>query len=366
MTHSATQFITPLTLSTLSKREVLIDLFPASPDQPTDQWTKHIDLSLWADVMLIAPASANTIAKIAHGIADNFLTTLVVAARSPVILSPAMDVDMYENRTTQSNIDLLREAGFFIVDPESGELASGLTGAGRLPELVRLTDAIEKVLDGTHRDLAGKKILVTAGPTLEPIDPVRYIGNRSSGRMGFALANSAALRGADVTLVSGPVHLKTPRNTRRVDVRKASEMLDALKEEFPKCDVLVMAAAVADYTPAAAAEQKIKRDEASSGITLELRNNPDILKALAPLKKHQRVIGFALETEQGMENARRKLQEKGLDAIVLNNANEEGAGFETDTNIVTIITAAGEIRKLPKMTKFDVANEILNQIARLR
>jgi phosphopantothenoylcysteine decarboxylase/phosphopantothenate--cysteine ligase len=366
MTHSATQFITPLTLSTLSRREVLIDLFPASPDKPTDQWTKHIDLSLWADVMLIAPASANTLAKLAHGIADNFLTTLVVAARCPILLSPAMDVDMYENTTTQANIGALREAGFFVIDPESGELASGLTGAGRLPELVRLTDAIGKVLEGAHRDLKGKKVLVTAGPTQEPIDPVRYIGNRSSGKMGFALANAAALRGADVTLISGPVHLKTPRNTRRIDVETATEMLDAVKQEFPKCDVLVMAAAVADYSPAHAASRKIKRDEKGSGISIELKNNPDILKTLAPLKRHQSVVGFALETENGVENARRKLEAKSLDAIVLNNAGEEGAGFETDTNIVTIITAAGEVRKLPMMSKFDVANEILTQIARLR
>jgi len=366
MTRSATQFVTPLTLSTLSRREVLIDLFPPATDQPTDKWTKHIDLSLWADVMLIAPASANTIAKIAHGLADNFLTTLVVAARCPIIISPAMDVDMYQNQTTQGNMTVLREAGFFVMEPESGDLASGLTGAGRLPEIARMTDFVDGVLDGASRDLAGKKVLVTAGPTQEPIDPVRFIGNRSSGKMGFALANAAALRGADVTLVSGPVHLRTPRNTRRIDVSTASEMLEAVSKEFAGTDILIMAAAVGDYSPVHTAPQKIKREENSPGMTLGLKANPDILKSLASRKKHQTMVGFALETENGVENARRKLAAKSLDAIVLNNPGVDGAGFGTDTNVVTIISASGEVKELPLMAKFDVANAILNQIVHLK
>ena len=365
MTRSATEFVTPLTLSTLSRREVLIDLFPPSTDQPTDKWTKHIDLALWADVMLVAPASANTIAKMAHGLADNFLTTLILAARCPIIVSPAMDVDMYQNQTTQSNIAALRETGFSIIEPESGELASGLTGSGRLPEIARLTDTVEKVLHGTNRDLTGRKVLVTAGPTQEPIDPVRYIGNRSSGKMGFAIANAAVLRGAEVTLIAGPVHLRTPRNVRRIDVRTASEMLSAVQHEFEATDVLIMAAAVADYSPVNPSMRKIKRDDARTGMTLELSNNPDILKTIAKTKTRQVIIGFALETENGLENAKGKLLAKSLDAIVLNDPGKEGAGFETDTNIVTIITASGEIRELPKMSKFDVANEILQHAGKL-
>ena len=361
MTRSATQFVTPLTLSTLSHREVIIEMFPATPEQPTDQWTRHIELSLWADIMLVAPATANTVAKMAHGLADDFLSTLVLASRCPLVVAPAMDVDMYLNEMTQRNLSMLKEMGCFVLQPDTGELASGLHGPGRLPEAAALVEAVEKVLDGVHLDFKDKKVLVTAGPTQEPLDPVRYIGNRSSGKMGFALANAAALRGAGVTLISGPVNLRTPRNTRRVDVCTASEMQEAVEREFPNNDVVIMSAAVADYAPALRAKQKIKRD-GSDQIKLELKRNPDILKALGAKKRHQILVGFALETENGVENARRKLQAKNLDAIVLNDPTEEGAAFGSDTNIVTVITARGESRQLPRMAKFDVANEILNHV----
>ena len=363
MTRSASQFITPLTLSTLSQRQVIIEMFPSSPDQPTDQWTKHIDLALWADLMLIAPASANTIAKIAHGFADNFLTTLVLALRCPLAVAPTMDVDMYLNDMTQWNIDALKQGGCHIIDPDTGELASGLSGPGRLPEIEKLLRSVENLLDKVHQDLRGRKVLVTAGPTQEPIDPVRYIGNRSSGKMGFAIANAAAQRGAEVTLVSGPVNLRTPRNTRRIDVNTAREMQQAVQKEFPYADMLVMAAAVADFAPARQSESKIKRDALpGEHLTIELQKNPDILKNIGAQRTHQVLVGFALETNDGMKNAQQKLASKHLDAIILNNPINEGAAFGADTNVVTVITADGKIEHLPKMSKFDVANEILSRL----
>jgi len=366
MTPAATQFVTPLTLSTVSKRQAIIEMFPPSTSQTTDQWTKHIDLAVWADVMLIAPATANTIAKMAHGFADNFLTTLVLALRCPLVIAPSMDVDMYLNETTEQNIDALKQCGAFIVRPESGELASGLSGPGRLPELESIIAVVDHVLEKAHQDLKGRKILVSAGPTQEPIDPVRYVGNRSSGKMGFAVANAAALRGAEVTLVSGPVHLRTPRNTRRIDVETAREMHEAMQKEFPAADVVIMSAAVADFSPVRPATEKIKRHARSGNpLTVELKENPDILKTLSEHKTHQVVVGFALETNEALKNAQQKLVSKHLDAIVLNNPLEEGAAFGIDTNVVTVITADGRIEKLPKLSKFDVANEILDRIVPL-
>ena len=366
MTRSATQFVTPLTLSTLSRREAIIEMFPPSPDQTTGQWTKHIDLALWADVMLIAPATANTIAKIAHGLADDFLSTLVLAIRCPLMVSPSMDVDMLQNEITQRNINSLKESGCFIIEPTAGELASGLSGPGRLPELDVLINAVDGLLEGIHRDLLGKRVLVTAGPTQEPIDPVRYIGNRSSGKMGFAIANAAALRGAEVTLISGPVSLKTPRNTTRIDVSTAGQMKDAVEKEFPSADMVIMSAAVADFSPTEPAPEKIKRNmHQGEHYTLQLRKNPDILKALGEKKTRQVLVGFALETENGIANAKEKLSSKRLDAVVLNNPRDEGAAFGTDTNVVTVITAAGKVEQLPRMSKFDVANELLNRVVPL-
>jgi phosphopantothenoylcysteine decarboxylase/phosphopantothenate--cysteine ligase len=363
MTRTATQFITPLTLSTLSQRETIIDMFPPAPDQNTNQWTKHIDMSRWADIMLIAPATANTLAKIAHGMSDDFLTTLVLALRCPLVIAPSMDVDMYRNEITQGNMDILKETGYFLIDPDSGELASGLRGPGRLPEIDRLVGFVDALLQKIHQDLTGRRILVTAGPTQEPIDPVRFFSNRSSGRMGFALANAAVLRGAEVTLVSGPVHLRTPRNIRRIDVETANEMTEVVQNEFPRSDVVIMSAAVADFSPAHPVEHKLKRgNQENRHFAVELKSNPDILKSLGKQKTHQVMVGFALETEDGVENAKRKLTEKHLDAIILNNPNVKGAGFGVDTNVVTVITADGKIEKLPMMSKFDVANEVLNRV----
>jgi phosphopantothenoylcysteine decarboxylase/phosphopantothenate--cysteine ligase len=277
-----------------------------------------------------------------------------------------MDVDMYLNDTTQRNIDALRETGCTVLEPDEGELASGLSGPGRMPEVDRLVKEIEKSLDSSSRDLAGKAILVTAGPTYEPIDPVRFVGNRSSGKMGFALAAAAARRGADVTLISGPVSLKTPRNVKRIDVSTAKEMAAAVALEFPLTDMLVMAAAVADFAPVHAAEGKIKRERHPGGtFVLELTENPDILRAAGAVRTRQVIVGFALETENGVENARKKLREKRCDMIVLNNPTAEGSAFGSDTNTVTVIRASGDAEQLPRMAKIDVANALLTRAAPL-
>ncbi len=367
MTRHAAKFVAPLTFSTLSRREVITEMFPADPDNAAKVSTKHIDLALWADVMLIAPATANTIAKIVHGAADDFLTTLVLALRCPLAVAPAMDVDMYQNEVTTANIAALREIGCHVIDPESGELASGLVGPGRLPETENLLKFLDGILAGAHKDLVKKKVLVTAGPTHEAIDPVRYIGNHSSGKMGFAIANAASQRGADVTLVSGPVALKTPRGVRRVDVRTAIEMQKAVDAEFDRADIVVMSAAVADFAPVTASDSKIKRERtAGEGITIELKRNPDILQSLGKKKKKQVLVGFALETDNAVENAREKLSKKNLDMVVLNDLKEEGAGFGTDTNVVTMINADGSSKRFPKMSKFDVANAILDRALALR
>lgn len=363
MSRAASQFVTPLSLATVSRREVVSDVFPPPDDHGASSWTQHIDLALWADMMLVAPATAHTIAKIAHGFADDMLTTLVLALRCPLALAPAMDVDMFLNRTTQQNIDALRESGCFIINPDDGELASGLSGPGRLPEVDALVRFVDGILENSHRDLTGKKFLVTAGPTHEPIDPVRYIGNRSSGKMGFAVANAAALRGADVTLISGPVHLRTPRNVKRIDVNTAQEMDAAVQQEFDQTDVVVMAAAVADYAVVEPGAEKIKREsQPEDQLTLRLKKNPDILQSLGARKGNRLLIGFALETTDGIRHAQEKLKRKNLDAIVLNNATEAGAGFNTDTNVVTIITLDGHAESLPIMPKFEVANRILDRV----
>ncbi len=271
---------------------------------------------------------------------------------------------MFLHQATQRNIAQLREQGCWIIEPVSGELASGLSGPGRLPEVDVLVEHLEGVLGMASRDLSGRIVLVTAGPTQEPIDPVRYIGNRSSGKMGFALAAAAAQRGAEVTLVAGPVSLATPRNVRRIDVGTAREMEEAVLEHFPRVDLLLMAAAVADFAPVAVSGEKIKREQTgSAGWTLELRQNPDILKSAGERKSRQVVVGFALETENGEEHARRKLQAKHCDLIVLNSATEAGAGFGTDTNIVTLLGADGSVERLPTLPKIDVAHRILTRIA---
>lgn len=359
MTPHATEFITPLTLSTLSRREVLVGMFPDGSGGRAAEWTRHIDLGLWADIMLVAPATANTVAKIASGRADDFLTTIVLALRCPLALAPAMDADMYRNAMTQRNIAALREAGCHVINPDEGELASGLSGPGRLPEVDRLLKAVEDILSGAYRDLAGRRVLVTAGPTHEPVDPVRFLGNRSSGKMGFALAAVAAHRGATVTLVAGPVSLSTPLGVRRIDVTTAQEMQGAVDREFEAAELVLMAAAVADFAPASVAPHKIRRR--ADDLIITCTPNPDILRSLGERKRNRILVGFALETENGPAGAARKLKEKHLDMIVLNNPGVPGAAFGGDTNVVTILTAGGETTELPLMSKYDVAQEVLTR-----
>jgi phosphopantothenoylcysteine decarboxylase/phosphopantothenate--cysteine ligase len=364
MTRSATEFVTPLTFSTLSQEEVVVSLWPENRNASTSLGVKHIDIGLWADLMLIAPATANTIAHIAHGYAEDALSSTILALRCPLVIAPAMDLDMWEHPATQENITTLRSRGYFIIPPEAGELASGLVGMGRLPEPETITAFVENVVGKTPLDLKKKRILITAGPTHEPIDPVRFIGNRSSGKMGFALANAAALRGAEVTLISGPVALGTPKNVKRIDVETAQQMHDAVMAHVKKQDIIIMAAAIADYTPAAPADQKIKKQNA--GMTIGLRSTTDILRAVGEKRsKKQLLIGFALETTDELSNAHAKLTNKKLDMIVLNSTRDAGAAFGVDTNVVTLIGKRGDVRKLPKMPKFDVAVEILNAVKKL-
>ncbi len=365
MTQSATEFVTPLTFSTLSQEKVIVSLWPENKKSSTKSSVKHIDIGLWADVMLVAPATANTIAHIAYGYAEDAVSSTVLALRCPLIVAPAMDLDMWENQATQDNLTTLRSRGYFIVPPDSGELASGLVGTGRLPEPETLVQFVDGVIEKNPRDLKKKKILITAGPTHEPIDPVRFIGNRSSGKMGFALANAAALRGAEVTLVSGPVSLGTPKNVKRIDVETADQMHNAVMALAKKQDIIIMSAAVADYTPAVPSKEKIKKQ--NGGMNIELRSTADILKSLGEKKgKKQVLVGFALETENELPNAQQKLHKKNLDLVVLNSTKDEGATFGTDTNIVTLIDSKGAVNKLPMMPKFDVAVEILNYIIKLK
>lgn len=366
MTDSAKAFVTPMTLSTLSGHEVVVGMFPDQEAGTVKAGTWHIELAQWAELMLIAPATANTIAKLSHGYADNAVTALALALRCPLVVAPAMDMDMWMHPATQGNITKLKEMGYVVLPPAEGELASGLVGPGRLPELDTLVRAAEKILDRAHFDLQGKRILVTAGPTHEAIDPVRFVGNRSSGKMGFAIANAAAQRGSEVTLISGPVSLATPRNVRRVDVESAREMYNAVMKHFPKVDAVIMAAAVADFAPAAPSSQKIKKEKMKSdSFSLELKRTKDILQALGEKKNDAVLVGFALETERGIASAKIKLKQKNLDLVVLNKPLQNGAGIGTDTNIVTLISKNGKVEKLQKMAKFDVANEILNRVNKI-
>jgi phosphopantothenoylcysteine decarboxylase / phosphopantothenate---cysteine ligase len=365
MTQSATQFVTPLTFSTLSQEEAVTSLWPESAVTTTHRSVEHVNLALWGDVMLVAPATANTIAKIVHGIADDVVSATVLALRCPLLVAPAMDVDMYLNQATVENLTALRERGYHVLPPAEGELASGLTGPGRLPEPEAIVAFVESVIAKTPLDLRGKKILVSAGPTYEPIDPVRFIGNRSSGKMGFALANAAAQRGAEVTLISGPVDLGTPKNVSRVNVETAEQMYNAVMRHAKKCNAVIMSAAVADYTPRKTAPNKIKKGGAAAGLTLDLRPTQDILHDLGTKKNGTVLVGFALETADEVKNAKEKLKKKNLDLIVLNSTRDEGSAFGSDTNVVTLIAKNGKSEKLPKMPKFDVAAEILNRVAQL-
>ena len=358
MTPAATKFITPLTLSSLSQNNVIVNMFPESNTGNTDLNTWHIDLAQWADLVLIAPATINTVAKIANGFADNALTTLISAVRSPVIIAPAADVDMYQNQLTQDNLAKLESLGFYLIQAETGELASGLKGIGRLAETNKICDVVELVLTGYKKDLSGKKILVTAGPTYEDIDPARYLGNRSSGKMGFALAKAAYLRGADVTLVSGPSNEYAYPEIKRFDVRSAVQMKDNVVKQFKLNDLLIMAAAVADFKPNSVSSRKIKKSNHIKEI--KLTQTQDILSSIN--NDNKKVIGFALESDNELTNAKRKLKEKNLDMIVLNSLKDKKSGFEYDTNRVTLIKKNGRSLKLPLQSKFQIANKILSEL----
>lgn len=357
MTPSATEFISPLTISSLSNNEVIVNTFPKNQKDGTNVSTWHIDYALWADLMLLAPATINTIAKISYGFADNALTTLVTALRSPLIIAPAADVDMYNNPINKENLKKLERFGHYIIYPETGELASGLTGEGRLADTNKIIEAVELILSGYSKDLIGKKILISAGPTYEDIDPVRFIGNRSSGKMGYAIAKAAFLRGGDVTLVSGPSSQNIYPEIKTLKVRSAVEMEKAVKKEIDKNNLLVMSAAVADFRPSKTSSNKIKKGIGSLDLKLEM--NVDILSSIKSRKT--KVVGFALETQNELSNANKKLKEKNLDMIVLNSPGKE-SGFEVDTNKVTIIKQDGKQIKLPLLSKFQVANKILSEI----
>jgi phosphopantothenoylcysteine decarboxylase / phosphopantothenate---cysteine ligase len=358
MTPSACEFVTPLTFSSLSKNEVVVNIFSGSQKNGTSLSTWHIDLSLWADLMIIAPATINTVAKIAHGFADNALTTLVTALRSPLIIAPAADVDMYLNPVNLENIKKLLDLGYFIIEPEEGELASGLSGKGRLADISKVIDAAELVLSGIKKDFVNKKILITAGPTYEDIDPVRFIGNRSSGKMGYQIAKAAFLRGADITLISGPSSQAFYPEINLIKVRSASEMKVAVEKEIKKNDILIMSAAVADYKPVSPSNKKIKREDNFSQI--KLVENADILSSIN--RKDKIIVGFALETNNEVRNAEKKLKSKNLDFIVLNSLKDKKSGFESDTNKITLISKSGKKKILPLQSKFQAANNILSEI----
>ncbi len=365
MTEAGTRFVTPLTFSALSKNPVFTDLWTNNQSSDSDISTQHIDLANWADVLVIAPASANTIAKLAYGISDNLLAVVALATTRPIILAPTMDAEMYLNPVTQNNLTSLKERGYIVIPPVEGELASGLSGPGRLPEIKIIVETIGKILDQSHQDFKKKRILVTAGPTYEAIDPVRFIGNRSSGKMGFAIANAAAQRGAEVTLVAGPTHLETPRNVTRIDVESAKEMLTTVLSHTKKTDAVIMAAAVADYRPANPAKHKMKKHFSSKGLELQLEETTDILTMLGKKKRSMILVGFALETKDELAGAKEKLQKKNLDLIVLNSYGKQNRVFGSNLNTVAMIDKRGKVEQLPILPKFDVANKILNKIKTL-
>ncbi len=359
MTPSAKDFVTPLTLSTLSGNPVLSHGF----DEKTGKWDSHVELGLWADLFVVAPASANTMAKMAYGMADNYLLTVCLSAKCPIMFAPAMDLDMYKHQATQQNIKTLIERGCIFVAPSSGELASGLCGEGRMEEPQKIYERI-KAFFQTKRNFTGKKVLITAGPTYEAIDPVRFIGNHSSGLMGIEIARAFADQGAEVTLVLGPSNISPNRsNIKVLPVTSAKEMYDAVMSFFPKTDIAVLSAAVADFRPETAAEQKIKKNPDNDTLTLKLVKTDDILKSVGNKKtENQVVVGFALETENGLDNAKKKLHTKNIDLIVLNVMNESGVGFKTKTNKISIITKDDKVTDFELKPKNEVALDVLNAI----
>lgn len=359
LTADASNFITPLTLATLSKNPVYTQYF----EEETGVWSNHVELGLWADYMIIAPASANTLGKMANGLCDNLLTAAYLSAKCTVLFAPAMDLDMWKHESTQDNVARLQGFGNVMIAPGSGELASGLHGEGRMAEPEEIIAFLENHIK-KDLPLLGKKVLVTAGPTYEAIDPVRFIGNHSSGKMGFAIAEELYNLGAEVTLISGPSALPTPSGVTRIDVVSAKEMLDACLFSFKSSEITVMSAAVADYTPIAVAEQKIKKKE--DQFSIELKKTTDILATLGQQKTDtQLLVGFALETTDEENYAKEKLKKKNLDLIVLNSLNDKGAGFKTDTNKITIFNKALEKTTFETKSKTTVAKDITNEILKL-
>ncbi|MDX9821998.1 MAG: bifunctional phosphopantothenoylcysteine decarboxylase/phosphopantothenate--cysteine ligase CoaBC [Syntrophales bacterium] len=355
MTKSAMEFVTPLTLQTLSGNPVYTELFTLVREADI----AHVALAEEAQIAVVAPATANVIGKLASGIADDLLGAVLMATKAPVLVCPAMNTGMYENRIVQENMEKLRRCGYAFVEPASGELACKSVGVGRLPEIEDIVEEMESLL--TPKDLAGCKILVTAGPTREPMDPVRFITNLSSGKMGYALARMAGRRGADVTLVSGPSALAPPRGVRVVSVSSAVQMYDAVMERYADADVVIKAAAVADYRPAEPSGSKIKKGKGP--LTLRLERNPDIIAELGKKKGGRFLVGFAMETEDLLERARQKMEDKNMDLIVANDLSRKDAGFEGDTNVISILDREGGLQDLPLMDKKDAADRILDRIS---
>jgi phosphopantothenoylcysteine decarboxylase / phosphopantothenate---cysteine ligase len=364
MTRSAREFIAPLTFAALTGQKVITDLFAESSGEANlESAIEHIAVAQRTDLLLVAPATADILAKFARGIADDFLTTLYLASTAPVVVAPAMNVNMWNHTATQENVEMLRARGVNIVDPDEGYLACGMTGAGRLAGQAAIVAAVHEALHAV-RDLAGQKVLVTAGPTRENLDPVRYFTNRSSGKMGYAVAEAAAQRGAQVILVSGPTSLEVPAGIERINVQSAEEMHRAVLEQVADCSIAIFAAAVADYRPIDVNGQKIKRTKDS--MTISLEPTPDILASVARNKGDRLIVAFAAETENVAENARNKLAAKNADLIVANDVTAEGAGFDHDTNVVTLIARDGRDLALPRMSKSEVAQRILDEVVRLR
>lgn len=365
MTRAAQQFITPLTFAALTGQKVITDMFSEAGAAPAnvESAIEHIAVAQRIDLLLVAPATADILGKLAHGIADDFLTTLYLATKAPVVVAPAMNVNMWEHAAVQENLAALTARAVHVVDPDEGYLACGMTGAGRLAATASIVKKVCEVL-GLRHDLEGQTVLVTAGPTCEDLDPVRFLTNRSSGKMGYALAEAAHRRGASAILVSGPTDRNIPDGVDWVPVRSTEEMRRAVHERGGKANIVIMAAAVADYRPAAAQQTKMKRGEGR--VTVELEPTPDILAELARKKASRILVGFAAETDRVAENARAKLERKGADIIVANDVTQEGAGFDTDTNIVTLYLRGGREIALAKMTKFDVANRVLDQVLEIQ
>jgi phosphopantothenoylcysteine decarboxylase/phosphopantothenate--cysteine ligase len=362
MTHAAQEFIRPLTFAALSGEKVITGMFDAANSDPNiDSAVEHISVAQSIDALLVAPATSDILGKFAQGIANDFLTTLYLATTAPVVVAPAMNVNMWNHPATQANVEVLRKRGVKIVEPDSGYLACGMLGPGRLAANEAIVAAVLQAL-GASQDLAGETILITAGPTREKIDPVRFITNRSSGRMGYALAEAALRRGAHVLLVSGPTAITPPDAVEFTRVETAAEMREEVLKLLPQATIVIKTAAVSDYRPKAAADQKLKR---TGPISIDLEPTSDILAELASRKTHQLLIGFAAETENVLENARKKLFKKSLDAVVVNDVSREGVGFDSDRNAVTIITH-DEVVEVPETTKWDVAQRVLDQIVKLR